>query len=153
MPRKANADHLKVVSLGPPRLEPPEALDAAEARIWRSVVDAAPGGFLDSDAQLILRQVVCQIAVADRHAERLRALAAQPEDRIEAELVLVEAHRKAMAAVITGMTTLRATPRSRIRPRDAGRTLERLPAAGATRPWETRAPTLEAEPGDGDETA
>ena len=153
MPRKAKADHLKVASLGRPRLEPPEVLDAAEARIWRSVVDAAPGGFLHSIAQLILRQVVCQRAVSDRHVEKLRALVAQPEDRIETELVLAEAHRRAMAAIITGMTTLRVTPPSRIRPRDAGRTFERLPAAGAKRPWDTRAPTHEAEPGDGDETA
>ena len=53
-----------------PRLEPPEVLDAAEAWIWRSVVDAASGGFLHSIAQLILRQVVCQSAVSDRHVEK-----------------------------------------------------------------------------------
>jgi hypothetical protein len=78
MPRKSKADHLKVVSLRGPRPEPPSSLDAAVARSWWAVVDAAPDGFLDGAAQLILRQVVAQVAVADRHAERLRALAACP---------------------------------------------------------------------------
>src|SRR5215831_19196800 len=62
MPRKSKADHLKVVSLGRPRPEPPSSLDAAEARSWRAIVDAAPSGFLDGAAQLILRQVVAQVA-------------------------------------------------------------------------------------------
>jgi hypothetical protein len=151
MPRKSRADHLKVVSLGRPRPEPPKALDEAEVRSWRAIVDAAPDGFLDSAAQLILRQVVAQVAVADRHAERLRALAALPEDHFETEVTIARAHRETVAAIIQGMTTLRATPRSRVRPRDAGRTFDRLPPAGAGRPWESRAPTIDAEvSGDGD---
>ena len=154
MPRKSKADHLKVVSLRGPRPEPPSSLDAAEARSWWAIVDAAPDGFLDGAAQLILRQVVAQVAVADRHADRLRALAALPEDHFETELAVARAHRETLAAVIQGMTTLRATPRSRVRPRDAGRTFDRLPPAGARRPWETRAPTIDAEVNaDGDATA
>jgi hypothetical protein len=46
MPRKSRADHLKVVPFGGPRSEPPKGLDAAEARSWRAIVDAAPDGFL-----------------------------------------------------------------------------------------------------------
>jgi hypothetical protein len=154
MPRKARADHLKVVSLCRPRPEPPKDLDAAEARSWKAIVDASPDGFLDSAAQLLLRQVCAQIAIADRHAERLRALAAQPDDQIEAELAIADAHRKAMAAIIVGMTTLRATPRSRMRPRDAGRAFDRSVAAGDARPWEVRAPLTEGEArDDGDASA
>jgi hypothetical protein len=153
MPRKSKADHLKVVALGRPRPEPPSSLDAAEARSWHAIVDAAPEGFLDSAAQLILRQVVAQVAVADRHAERLRALAALPEDHFETELAVARAHRETLASIIHGMTTLRATPRSRARPRDVGRTFDRLPPAGDRRPWEVRAPTIDAEASDGDETA
>jgi len=57
-----------------------------------------------------------------------------------------------MAAVIAGMTALRATPRSRLRPREAGRLFDREPPAGQARPWEARAPTIEAEAVDVDET-
>jgi hypothetical protein len=153
MPRKSKTDYLKVVSLRGPRPEPPSSLDAAEARSWWAIVDATPNGFLDSAAQLLLREVVAQVAVADRHAERLRGLAAQPADHFETEREVAKAHRDAMAAIIAGMTTLRATPRSRLRPRDAGRTFDRELPAGHRRPWEARAPLIEGEAADGDETA
>jgi hypothetical protein len=100
MPRKSSAD-LKIVRLpGGGRPEPPAQLDAAEAKIWRAVVGASPDGFLDGAAQLILRQVVCQIAVADRQAERLRALAALPKDEVDAEMAVAKAHREALASII-----------------------------------------------------
>jgi hypothetical protein len=79
-----------------PNWSPPSALDAVEARAWRAIVDASPSGYLDGTAQLILRQVVTQVAVADRHSQRLRSLAAQPEDHFEAEVEVARAHREAM---------------------------------------------------------
>lgn len=154
MPRKSQADLNAVRLPDRGRPEPPAQLDAAEAKAWRSIVDASPDGFLDGAAQLILRQVVAQVAVADRHAERLRALASQPEDHVEAEIAIARAHREATASIVKGMTSLRATPRSRDRPRDAGRLFDREPPAGQVRPWEVRAPTIEAEANDdGDATA
>jgi hypothetical protein len=86
--------------------------------------------------------------MARRFEDRLLALAAGQEDRIEAELALTVAHGKVMSNIIRGMTTLRATPRSRAAPRDVGRTFVRSPSG--LRPWELRAPTIDATANDAD---
>jgi hypothetical protein len=138
---------------GRARPSPPENLDAAERRAWHAVVDASPGGFIDAAGQIILRQVVTQVAISERHAHRLRKMAEANDEDLEVERSLAKAHSEAMRNTIIGMTALRATPRSRDRPRDAGRTFDRETPSGQTRPWEVRAPTLEAEACDSDETA
>jgi hypothetical protein len=117
------------------RPEPPPKLNETEQRAWRAIVDASPDGFLDGAAQLLLRQVVAEIAVADRHAERLRRMAASREGvALEDELAIGRAHRDVVKSIIAGMTALRATPRSKVRPRDAGRAFDRAPSG--PRPWD-----------------
>jgi hypothetical protein len=107
----------------------------AEQKSWRAIVDASPDGFLDGAAQLLLRQVVAEIAVADRHAERLRRMAASRQGvALEDELAIGRAHRDVVKSIIAGMTALRATPRSRVRPRDAARQFDRSPSG--PRPWD-----------------
>jgi len=61
MPRKSVAS-LSVVPRVPGRgpSEPPVDLDALESRIWREVVDALPGHWLDTAGQLILRRLAAQ---------------------------------------------------------------------------------------------
>ena len=122
-----------VVLPGRGRPEPPEKLTQAEQKAWRAVVDASPDGFLDGAAQLVLKHVVTQLSVADRHAERLRRMVTTGGE-LEDELEVAKAHREAMKAVIAGMTTLRVTPRSRIRIRTAGNAFAASPSG--RRPWD-----------------
>jgi len=37
-----------------------------EARAWNDVVDALPSQWIDAAAQMVLRRLVCQIAIAER---------------------------------------------------------------------------------------
>jgi hypothetical protein len=96
---------------------------------------------LHAGAQLILKRVVAQIVVAERNEERLRRIAATRAP-FEDELAVARAHRETMKSIVFGMTALRATPRSRTRPRDAERLVARSPTG--VRPWEE---PLDAEPG------
>jgi hypothetical protein len=51
-------------------------MSEAEQRLWRSLVDASPAGFLNAGAQQILRRLIALIGVAERHEARLRRIAA-----------------------------------------------------------------------------
>jgi hypothetical protein len=137
MPRRSNAD-LSIVPLlpGKGRPEPPKALDQIEARAWNDLVDALPGQWIDASAQIVLRRVVAQVAIAERVEARLRDLAMREDDpeALEAEQVLASMHRETAKSVIHGLTALRATPRSRMAPREGKSKFER--GAGAFRPWE-----------------
>jgi hypothetical protein len=107
MPRKSSSDN--IVRLPGRRPPPPDKLTASEQRIWKALVDSAPGGFYNEAAQLLLRHVVAQVGIADRHAQRLRQLAASGGP-LEMEIVIEKAHRDAVKGMIVGMTALRATP-------------------------------------------
>ena len=137
MPRRSDAD-LSIVPLlpGRGRPEPPKALDQIEARAWNDVVDALPDRFLDPAGQLVLRRTVTQVAIAERLEERLRRLADMGDDpeALAAEAQAAAMHRETAKAVIHGLTTLRATPRSRMAARESRSRFER--GAGALRPWE-----------------
>jgi hypothetical protein len=121
---------------GKGRPEPPKALDQIEARAWNDVVDALPGQWIDASAQIVLRRVVAQVAIAERVEACLRDLAMREDDpeALEAEQVLASMHRETAKSVIHGLTALRATPRSRMAPREGRSKFER--GAGAFRPWE-----------------
>jgi hypothetical protein len=67
MPRRSGADLSLVPMLpGKGRPAPPKALDQVEARAWNDVVDALPSQWIDAAAQMVLRRLVCQIAIAER---------------------------------------------------------------------------------------
>src|SRR5215469_947309 len=93
MPRKS-ASSLTVVPRVPGRgrPEPPADLDVLESRIWREVVDALPGHWLDSAGQLILRRLAAQAAFSERQETRLRQLRAQSEDANEEAAILASQH-------------------------------------------------------------
>ncbi len=137
MPRRSDAD-LSIVPMlpGKGRPEPPKALDPIEARAWNDIVDALPGQWIDASAQIVLRRVAAQVAIAERGEARLRDLAMREDDpeALEAEQVLASMHRETAKSVIHGLTALRATPRSRMAPREGRSKFER--GAGAFRPWE-----------------
>jgi hypothetical protein len=122
------------------RPEPPKALDQTEARAWNDIVDAMPGQWVDLAAQLVLRRLVCQIAIAERLEARLRKLAVMAKDAddvmefLEIEHALASTHRETAKSVIHGMTALRATPRSRMAAREGRSRFDR--GAGSFRPWE-----------------
>jgi hypothetical protein len=137
MPRKSAAS-LSVVPRvpGKGRPEPPADLDALESRIWREVVDALPGHWLDSAGQLVLRRLAAQAAVSERLEARLRQLRAQDEDDDGEAAILASQHGVMAKNVVYLLTQLRATPRTQLRSRTAGSRAEQAPEA---RPWEIRA--------------
>jgi len=138
MPRKSAAA-LAVVSLvpGQGRPEPPADLDSLEQRIWRDVVAALPGHWVDPAGQVVLRRLAAQAAVAERQEMRLRQLRAQEQDDREEAAGLTIAHGAVAKTVAQLLAQLRATPRSRMVSRAAGL---RLDQASESRPWEIKAP-------------
>ena len=137
MPRKAAAALAVVPRVpGRGRPEPPADLDALEQRIWREVVDALPGHWLDQAGRIVLRRLTAQAAVAERQEMRLRQLRAQEQDGGEEAAVLAAQHGVLAKNVAYLLTQLRATPRSQLRSRAAGSQMEQAPDS---RPWEIRA--------------
>lgn len=76
-----------------------------------------------------------QVAIAERLEERLRRVALIDDDpeALEAEKAVAAMHRETAKAVLLELTALRATPRSRMAPREGRNRFER--GAGALRPW------------------
>jgi hypothetical protein len=137
MPRKAAAELAIVPRVpGQGRPEPPADLDVLEQRIWREVIDALPGHWLDRAGQLVLRRLVAQAAVAERQEVQLRQLRAQEQDGGEEAATLAAQHGVLAKNVAYLLTQLRATPRSQLRSRAAGSRLEQAPDS---RPWEIKA--------------
>jgi phage terminase small subunit len=118
------------------RPEPPDDLDELEQRIWRQVVEALPGHWLDTAGQVILRRLVAQAAVSERQELRLRQLRAQEQDDGEEAGALAVQHGGVAKNVAYLLSQLRATPRSRTVSRAAGSRLEQAPDS---RPWDIRA--------------
>jgi hypothetical protein len=133
MARKSSADLAVVPLEGGGRPPPPADLDAAEQTAWRAVVDASPAYAIDPAAQLVLRRLVAQAALCERHEARLRALRARDQDQGEDAEALATAHAAAAKAVMVLLTSLRATPRSKTRVREAESKAGHVPAE---RPWE-----------------
>src|SRR5215471_14520230 len=137
MPRKAAAALAVVPRVpGRSRPEPPADLDELERRIWREVVDALRGHWLDRAGQLVLRRLTAQAAIAERQEARLRLLRAQEQDGGEEAATLAAQHGVLAKNVAYLLTQLRATPRSQLRSRTAGSRLEQAPDS---RPWEIKA--------------
>ena len=137
MPRKAAAELAVVPRVpGRGRPEPPAGLDELEQRVWREVVDALPGHWLDRAGQVILRRLVAQAAVSERQESRLRQLRAQQQDGGEEAATLGAQHGVLARNVAYLLGQLRATPRSQLRSRTAGSQIEQAPDS---RPWEIRA--------------
>ena len=121
---------------GAGRPDPPSHLDANEAQIWRAVVGALPDYWIDRAGEQILLRLVAQAANAQRHEGRLRELRAQrsPDDP---EMAALPTTHGVAAKVITHLlTSLRATPRSRMVSRAAGPKMSEVPRS---KPWDTRA--------------
>src|SRR5215468_12349728 len=114
MPPKSAASLAVVPRVpGRGRPEPPADLDELEQRIWREVVDALPGHWLDTAGQVILRRLVAQAAVSERQELRLRQLRAQQQDDGEEAGALAAQHGGVAKNVAYLLSQLRATPRSR----------------------------------------
>jgi hypothetical protein len=107
-----------------------------EQRIWREVVHALPGHWLDSAGQLVLRRLAVQVAVTERQETRLRQLRAEGQDDTEVAAELAAVHGAMAKTVAHLLAQLRATPRSRIVPRTAGAQVEQTPKL---RRWEIKA--------------
>jgi hypothetical protein len=107
-----------------------------ERQIWRDVIAALPDHWIDSAAQVVLRRLVTQAAIAERHEQRLRELRAQDQDDTEDAAELVVAHSIVAKTVAHLLRELRATPRARTAARAAGPQLDQAPKS---RPWEIKA--------------
>jgi hypothetical protein len=121
---------------GQGRPEPPEHLDDLERAIWREVIDALPPFWVDAAAQLVLRRLVAQAAIAERCEVRLRLLRAREQDATEDAEGLAIRHAATSKTVTYLLTALRGTPRSRDNARVAGPEVDKVPAF---RPWEIEA--------------
>lgn len=127
MPSSLSATH---AGSWPP---PPTELDAAEARIWRAVIDALPAYWIDPAGELVLRRLCAQAAILEKREQRLRTLRAQNRDEEADELAA--AHGVAAKVLAHLLTQLRATPRSRFSSRASAPEIASTPKL---RPWEIR---------------
>jgi hypothetical protein len=121
---------------GQGRPEPPEHLDDLEQAIWTEVVDALPPYWVDAAAQLVLRRLVAQAAIAERVEARLRLLRAREQDATDDAEALGARHAATAKTVTYLLTALRGTPRSRDIARKAGPAVDHVPPF---RPWEIEA--------------
>jgi hypothetical protein len=135
MARKSAADLVVVPLPGGGRPPPPADLDAIEQSIWKAVVDAAPAHAIDPAAQVILKRMVAQAALCERREARLRTLRAERPDDDEELIALATAHGNGAKVVTFLLTSLRSTPRSRVRLSAAETQSSRVPV---TRPWERK---------------
>jgi hypothetical protein len=138
-PSRPKLKAVNVVELpmkGRPR--PPSGLSRAERLIWTGLVDDLPGGWLGIGGEAILKRAVIQISLAETIEGEMRKHA-DDGTPVEGRLQLARAHREAMAAIISALSAIRATPRARISPgsnssRTARNRLENAPRG--PRPWD-----------------
>ena len=135
MARKSVADLVVVPISGGGRPPPPGELDTIEQTIWKAVVDAAPAHAIDPAAQLILKRLCAQAALCEQREVRLRTLRAERPDDDEELIALATAHGNGAKVVTFLLTSLRSTPRSRVRLSAAETQSSRVPV---TRPWERK---------------
>ena len=144
MPRgKKSAASAQITPLlpGAGRLAPPSELSQVEARIWRDVLDALPGHFVGpgGDSQ-VLRRVAAEGALAEDMERRIRELLTAGTPEAQKELAaLTVTHTTLSKSLASLLGSLRATPKSRMTPRDAGRGLEPTYRAATSRPWDIKA--------------
>jgi hypothetical protein len=135
MARKSMSDLVVVPLPGGGRPPPPADLDAVEQSIWKAVVDASPAYAIDPAAQLILKRLVAQAALCEQREAHLRTLRAERPDNDEELTALATAHGNGAKVVTFLLTSLRSTPRSRVRLGAAETQASRVPV---TRPWERK---------------
>jgi hypothetical protein len=134
MPRKS-AISLTVVAPALPgqRPAPPPELDDSEKRAWEAIIAALPPTWFDLAAQQILIRACAQSAVCERLETQLRTLRSREPPDSEAIGALAAQHAAAAKSLTQLLTTLRATPHSRMQPHIAGRQMAKV---RTVRPWE-----------------
>jgi hypothetical protein len=127
MPQKSGISLTVVPPVLPgARPAPPPELDTVEAEVWRTIAAGLPPTWIDSAAQQLLRRACAQGAVCEDLEAQLRALRAQSPRDTDAIATLVVQHAAAAKVMSMLLTSLRATPRSRIVSRDASRQSARM---------------------------
>jgi hypothetical protein len=116
----------------------PRGYDYLERRLWNNVVDSLPDRWLDPAAQDLLRRAVAQSASSERLEAQLRKMRKDGVDTASNEdfVNTITAHREAAKSAAYLLSTLRATPKSRVRSRDAGGAVEKV---APTKPWLVKA--------------
>jgi hypothetical protein len=121
---------------GAGRPDPPSYLDAIESQTWCAIVRALPDHWIDAAGEQVLLRLVAEAAVAAGLETRLRLLRAQRPPDDEEIATLAGVHGAVAKSVAFLLTTLRATPRSRVVSRAAGPQMRDVPPS---KPWDTRA--------------
>jgi hypothetical protein len=134
MPRKS-AISLTVVAPALPNQRPaaPAELDDTERRVWEAITGALPPTWFDVAALQVLLRAVAQGAVCESLEAHLRTLRSQEPPDSEAIGALAAQHAAAAKSFTQLLTTLRATPHSRMQPHIAGRQVAKV---RTVRPWE-----------------
>jgi hypothetical protein len=145
-PPKSEEPSLRVVALkGRERPAPPPKLSRADQELWRGMVDAAPGGWLDIPGQLLLKRVIALNRTVERHEARLQRMATMGGS-LEDELLVSKAHQNAVKSLTAALTALRVTPKSRAEPKIARTAFER--SSGPEKPWNITADAIEVTADD-----
>jgi hypothetical protein len=146
MPRgRKSAESMAVAEFTPMlpgagRPEPPAELAPGEAKVWRDIVDSLPGHWVDLAGQQILRRLACQSALAEQVEGRIRELLSDDAADSKQLAALTVTHTTLAKSIAFLLSQLRATPKSRMQPRDTAARLAPSHREPRTRPWEIRAP-------------
>jgi hypothetical protein len=134
---RRSSESLTVVPVipGSGRPSPPRGLDPQERRIWKAIIAALPGHWVDSAGQQVLRRAVSLSASLERWEAQLREYRAGDAGESEEAIKLAAAHGNAAKTVAHLLGQLRATPRTRMTSREARSRIEGTPKA---KPWEIR---------------
>lgn len=128
--RKSSAALSVVPTALPQRIEPPAALNKAEASLWRAVVAGKPVDWFTADTAPLLVEYVRASDLADRLAVQIEAAMAGSGDISLKDLLLMRDREAKRIASIA--TKLRLTQQSRYTPQAAS-TASRKASGG--KPW------------------
>jgi hypothetical protein len=142
MPRgRKSAESVAITPMlpGAGRPEPPGELSECEARIFRDVVDSLPAHWVDLAGRLILQRVASEAALAEHVEGRIRELLSDDAADAKQIAALTLTHTTLAKSIAFLLGQLRATPKTRMLPRDATAGLAPTRREPGSRPWEITA--------------
>jgi hypothetical protein len=117
------------------RAEAPKGLTCSQARRWKAIVDAMPGGWLGAEAHDALAQYCRHITTVETLAERISDIEEGEGGAGFAEYdALLRVREREGRAALAIARALRMTPQARQQPKTAGRAYDNNDTGA--RPWE-----------------
>jgi hypothetical protein len=136
--RKSAAALSVVTPIGAARPAPPDGLTAAQAEVWRSVVDRLPADWFPRETFDLLASYCRHVTTArylTRMVEACEAAGITGDDGLKDYDRVLAMRDREDKAMIAAARSLRITPASRLRPETAYRRAAVNPG-GAPRPWD-----------------